>query len=465
MGCDSWLENRKQNSMWLAGKADSITWARLWNACELETADRRTGLEKGSDEFYRAVADRFSELIDRTQVVDSVMHRTQMMRSGDALNRMASSFMSEPSKVYNMLIDTVYDLRNARGAQAKKTARKRLARTVFALTASFAVNAAAQALMDAVRDDDREKKYLEKFCAAWVENFAAGFNPLSYVPFAKDIASILQGYDVSRMDMDPVNKTVRAADSTWKALNGENKHTQAGALVNLFAEGSRLFGLATANVKRDVRAVIMTVAIESDNYLLQYRLDRALLDMNYSGNSKTFMDTLYSAMKSDREAYEIIYADMVENGMPPEKISKAMEARMKEDKGVQSVDELERRYLTPPQQSRYDAMWREIGTTAVYRRASDEQLEKAEGRLYEYVTGDKQMAEKMEEVEKAGITPEQYILYKLACEVVSRDGNNNTNQEEAEAAIDLLTGLSREERAYLWQSTNKGWKEGSNPYR
>lgn len=134
---------------------------------------------------------------------------------------------------------------------------------------------------------------------------------------------------------------------------------------------------------------------------------------------------------------------------------------MKEDKGVQSVDELERRYLTPPQQSRYDAMWREIGTTAVYRRASDEQLEKAEGRLYEYVTGDKQMAEKMEEVEKAGITPEQYILYKLACEVVSRDGNNNTNQEEAEAAIDLLTGLSREERAYLWQSTNKGWKEGT----
>ena len=28
----------------------------------------------------------------------------------------------------------------------------------------------------------------------------------------------------------------------------------------------------------------------------------------------------------------------------------------------------------------------------------------------------------------------------------------------------MLTGLSDEARAYLWQSTNKGWKADNNPY-
>lgn len=28
----------------------------------------------------------------------------------------------------------------------------------------------------------------------------------------------------------------------------------------------------------------------------------------------------------------------------------------------------------------------------------------------------------------------------------------------------MLTGLSDEARAYLWQSTNKGWSEKNNPY-
>lgn len=38
-------------------------------------------------------------------------------------------------------------------------------------------------------------------------------------------------------------------------------------------------------------------------------------------------------------------------------------------------------------------------------------------------------------------------------------------QDEAEAAIAAIAGLTDKERAYLWQSTNKGWKEDKNPWR
>ena len=45
-----------------------------------------------------------SEIVDQTQVVDSVLHRSQIMRSQDKLVQMATAFMAEPTKSYNLLI-------------------------------------------------------------------------------------------------------------------------------------------------------------------------------------------------------------------------------------------------------------------------------------------------------------------------------------------------------------------------
>ena len=56
--------------------------------------------------------------------------------------------------------------------------------------------------------------------------------------------------------------------------------------------------------------------------------------------------------------------------------------------------------------------------------------------------------------------------------VYGRDGRSRgygtvryETAEEAEAAIEMLSGLSDEARAYLWQSTNKGWKDCGNPFK
>ena len=42
---------------------------------------------------------------------------------------------------------------------------------------------------------------------------------------------------------------------------------------------------------------------------------------------------------------------------------------------------------------------------------------------------------------------------------------DRTGTMEAYEAIDMLTGLSDKGWAYLWQSTNKGWKADNNPYK
>ena len=177
--------------------------------------------------------------------------------------------------------------------------------------------------------------------------------------------------------------------------------------------------------------------------------------------------TAPNAMVNDEQAYRIIVADMVRNGMSVEDIRKAMEDRMKKAQGVQSVGELANRYLTPEQTKVYDSMHSGVSGTTVWNEATAEQRAKAEEHMYNVVVGNDdglRLQEKIAAGAEIGLTETEYILYQLAKEVVG-DGNNNTSQDEAKMAIDMLTGLTDEERAYLWASTNKGWKPENNPYK
>lgn len=488
LSSDTMMEKVKQAAMAGAGKADSFAWARLWNAVEAETKDKRPGLKPGTDEFYRAVASRFGEIIDGTQVVDGLLQRSQIMRSPDALTKMSTSFMGEPTKTYNMFVNAVYDLRNAEGKDALKKAKRGLARTTTALVVSFAVNAVMQSIVDALRDDDKERDYWEKLLTAytgftgdeesfldywnsfWDGNLEANFNPMGYLPYFKDMLSIAQGYDVSRMDMEPVSKVWDAAVNMKKALSGEGKYSLAGASANLLAEAARLLGIPVANLKRDIQAGITTAAIETDSYLMQYRIDKAMLNMGYSGNTSNFMDILYNASINDREAYEIIYADMVESGITEDKIRNAMETRMKRDQGVESVADLEARYLTPKQEQSYNSLRQRVTGTSVWSAASAEQREALEEDLYDLTVANSsglKLQEKIDGGAAYGIDEADYLLYRLALHVVDQPSESGKlgsyTGDEVEAAIDMLAGLDDEARAYLWEAAGKSEKR--NPYK
>ena len=488
LSSDSLMEKVKQAAMAGAGKADSFAWARLWNAAEAETRDKRPGLKPGTEAFYQAVGARFSEIVDQTQVVDGLLQRSQIMRSPDALTKMATSFMAEPTKTYNMFVNAVYDLRHATGKDGRSNAKRALARTSAALVVSFAVNAVMQSIVDALRDDDKERYYWEKFLTAytgftgeeetaldywnsfWDGNLEANFNPAGYIPYFKDLVSIMQGYDVSRMDMEPVSKVLEAAANMKKALSGEGKYSVAGASANLLAEVSRLLGIPVANLKRDIQAGITTAAIETDNYLMQYRIDKAMLNMGYQGNTKNFYDILYNASINDREAYETIYADMVASGMPEDKIRNAMESRMKRDQGAESVGDLEQRYLSPSQERRYNSTRNSMAGSSVWTAASRDQQEAAEKDLYDLTVGNdsgEKLQEKIAAGAAYGISEADYLLYRLALHVADQPTENGNlgsyTGEEVQTAIDMLPGLDDEARAYLWEAAGKS--EKSNPYK
>ncbi len=64
--------------------------------------------------------------------------------------------------------------------------------------------------------------------------------------------------------------------------------------------------------------------------------------------------------------------------------------------------------------------------------------------------------------EEAGISPETYILYRVALSATNTDGKGSAKQSEAETAVNLIPGLTQQQKAYLYQSTNTSWK--NNPF-
>ena len=230
-GKSSKLENIVDKTMVPAEKGDEITWARLWRACKLEVQDKQhlTG-----EELLNATAERFREVIYRTQVVDSTMTRSHTMRSNGTLSKMATSFMSEPTVSYNMVMEstrqTVGDAKRMGMRVAIRRNWKALGRSLQAYVMSAAVTAIVESLYDALRDPD-DDEYMEKVWKAFGGekpetakdqvlsiifglngNFAGDINPIGKVPYLRDVVSILGGYSNGRMDTEAVANLKKAID-------------------------------------------------------------------------------------------------------------------------------------------------------------------------------------------------------------------------------------------------------------
>lgn len=350
-GTESKLDKAKNAFMAGAGAADSVSWGHLWNAVEAETAAKHKELAKGSEEFYKAVADRFSDVVDRTQVVDSVLHRTQIMRSNSYAAKLSTSFMSEPSKIYNMVVRDLYDLKNSSPRQ-RKEAGKQLARTTSSLIVSFAVNAAAQSLIDGLRDDDREKKYEEKFADAMPDNFISNFNVLSYLPYLKDVSSMIEGFTMERSDLEGIADLVTAVGQLGKAMAGTSEKSVLNAGLNAACRLGDLLGIPVSNLKRDAASIFNTVLTEAGLQELQYEIDKVMY--NPEKAKGVFVGDLYRAMDTDPAAYNSIWDDM--KNLPIEDVADSMETRMKKELGLNSTKSLPIRYSAPGEDPEFDAL-------------------------------------------------------------------------------------------------------------
>ncbi len=243
------VDKIREKSMWLAGVGDELTWGTLWNACKAEVKDK-TDLKEGTAEFTQAVSDRLSEVVDKTQVVDSLLHRSQFMRSTNSFSKILSAFKAEPTKSYNMLRNALVDYNNA-DPGSKKAKAKNIARIAAVHIATSILTAGIASIADAFRNDDDEKKWLELYLEAFGGNALDGINPFSAVPYVGDILSILSGYSVSRMDIEGIEELIQSCESWQKVFSGEKKNPDIWKLMMSSAKGiSKVSGLPIANTMR-----------------------------------------------------------------------------------------------------------------------------------------------------------------------------------------------------------------------
>lgn len=331
-----------------AGKADAATWGKLWNACEWQVKREKPDVRAGSNEFYHAVNEAFTDMIDQTQVVDGILQRSNIMRGKGDLSQQATAFMGEPIMSLNVLLRSYDNFRYEENPAKRSKALKTLGRAATALVVTDVVNALAQSIVDGLRDDDRDKDYWEKFFSAFtgVEgdeknalelignvvlngNVGSNLNLLTKIPVVKDTLSLFQGYDVSRPDMESIAGLVSAASIFIKSIGGNGVQTRKEAMLTLLAQASKIFSLPVSNIKRDLMATLRTIAQASGSLGFQYEVEKFSYNLANSGNKSRFIGILYDALEQgDYATYEHVRRDLMEQmGLDGESIQSSLKTR------------------------------------------------------------------------------------------------------------------------------------------
>lgn len=487
---------------WIQG-VDVLTTRKLWKAAEFYIRDTQKSLKAGTDEYYRAVADVYNQIIEETQPNYTTMQRPQLLRSEDTLMQSLSMFKTQPFQNFNILYDALGNLdakkrayTNTRSAEAKaeyRAAQKRAAWAVTSQIAQLAVFSGMTLAWNAFRG--KWKKYEDEDGEVALGSVLAGVGKdmlsgaASVVPFGSDAYELFSsavlketyyGFDdvtASAID-DLANaflKSGKALGDVWESVSqGEEvKWNELRLKADSIADAAtKVVGVPYENVVNLFNAVFRWGALGvGGEYLGQYAYLR--LTASPSGSSGDYYDLLYKAYKAGDGTYETLYRKMLESGdFAENKIKSAMETRMKKAEGVKSISDLSERYLAPDQQTVYDAAADELERSALWRKASSDQRDAAEDKLYHLVadTSDSsagvKMREKIDEGAAVGITETEYILYQLALSMADKPSESGKlgsyTNDEVEEAIGMLPGLSDEERAWLWLAQGKS--EKSNPW-
>lgn len=506
-----------------AGAADAVTWGKLWNACEWATAREHQGLTKGSEAFYRQTAKLFAEVIDQTQVVDGVLQRSNIMRSSNAVVKQATSFMGEPIMSLNLLMRAYDQVRYEQNSQKRGKAIKTMGRAATALVVTNVVNALAQSLIDAMRDDDEDKKYWERFRAAftgisgdeetpWEKawnaimegNVGSNMNPLGQIPFVKDALSIMQGYDVSRTEMEIVSDLIQAGQTAIQSADGQGKRTRAYALKGLLAAGAKMFGIPASNLTRDMWGLARSAAVETGNIPLQYEMEKAIYNISNTGNKNRYYAILYRALEQgDMDTYQHIRDDLMNSmGVDGASIDSAMRSRynkavekdpdytlpqrardligsrdkyapVKEKEETFGADDLGSsayRAYSDQRANDYRSMADDLTSSPIFQGMDDETRDKVLKAAYDladksaladhsdgqYEVSTKWMAQ-ADDAEAQGIEPWEYVLFHTAYNEMegTKDADGKTVKGEAKSDhvrewLEDFSGLTDEQRAFLW---------------
>jgi hypothetical protein len=310
------LENIREKSLWAAGKMDDVTWGTLWNAVEFETKSKNPDLKYGSEDFNKAVSERFSDIVDRTQVVDTVLHRSQFARSNNSLVKMTASFMSEPNKSYNLLRNSVLKVLDNKSPENIKSIYK----VSVSFVATSVLTAMAAAISDAMRDDNKEKKWVVKYLESVQSNIIDNVNPLNLIPIIKDFISMMNGFSPSRMDMGGIYSLFLTGQEWLKYFEGESKKSFYAITSQSVKAISKTFGIPAGNLLREFESIYNTISPEGIE-----------MKSEISSLKKTYETMAESIVKGNTSKYKEMESYLKNKGKTDEQIQTGLADYLKDN--------------------------------------------------------------------------------------------------------------------------------------
>ena len=297
----------------LPNVADKIAWIEIWNACKRETVAKHKDLATNSEEFMQIVGERFTEVIRATQVYDSIFAKSPMLKSKNLAVQYLVSFMNEPNTVANMTEKAVRDITKGDWKQGALTGAVVIHSIIFTNM--------LKSMIYALRDDDEDEAYIEKYIEAITGNMMDDFNPLNYIPIARDAWSIAQGYDVERADMAIVSDAVGALNNVFKNAAKNTEDMTEEELIEfdkkvtetnwqLVESLAAFLGIPVKNIRREINGIIDHAKIASANAGMTNAstvwdtISEAVIDsIPFMSNKETKNDKLYDAIVSGDTAY------------------------------------------------------------------------------------------------------------------------------------------------------------------
>ena len=467
---------RDDKLSYFAAKADEITWAHIWAAVKAEIADT-TDLKAGSEEFFKACGERFTEVINYTQVYDSTISRSQIMRDKSTGAQMLTAFMSEPTVSLNLLMNAVHQAKT-NGEAGKKFAK----RAVGAFVGNVVLNALLKSLVTAGRDDDEDKTYLEKYIDNVTGNILSDINPLSMMPFVKDVISVFEGYTVERADMNLFSDLAQS----FKILQNDNK-TTIEKIESIAGSLAAFLGLPVKNVLRDMRTAY-NIACDFKKDIIDDTADTDFAGIKYAigdhSNKEIYEELAKAAEKDNEEEYQKIYKHLVDDGKSDSDIISGVRRFYKDSKEVKKetekyVDELEgnKTYqrlddedkkklknniasslatektvnALSDKSQKYDELYAALRKSKkLYDKMRKEMI--AEGYTAKQITDGVEIA-RIAYMKSIGIDVHEYLLYKIATNSKNADIDNSggVSKVEKNAAIREMDIDSKAKQYFIKQ--------------
>ena len=448
----------------LPGAMDAMTWTRMWTAVKLEQMAQNKGMDFTSDEFMAKVAERFNDLMRQTQVYDSVMTKSQNMRSQHWYAKTLTSFMAEPTLSLNVLADAFQNIKE-KGGKAKA------AKAVATFLLSAAAQAGAKAFFGTGRSPDKKKNKEENFLNKFAYNLLSEANPFGLIPAYRQIVETLTDGEMKDDTMGMIAKAGEVVENIFKLATGQigkkglyrDLEDSIGQMLQLTTE------IPAKNIMRDFRAMVNFFSnggakgLTGDTYaqretsqaMLKYQLldtlmtndmigliNAKLADAGYQTTNAAYYQRIVDAEKSgNQQAADQMkeYLVLKSNAEDPEKsVNDAIRKLYKTDDDLSA----EERYQ---KQKEYGL---KSGSGFITDEYEDGNLTRAEAeKLYRQENpkaSDKDVLKVFDKIdwEKSGKDPEGYTNYTPLYEAI---GNNRV--EEIRAAVDHMVknGYTKDE--------------------